>query len=315
MGLTPDEVDFIGAVVERAGSEATTFVSVLQAYNEIIRERDWDSQNEVVYYGKLLKLGTLRGRNWGEKWAMVQQQNVYDRPPHSRHASEESLSTQATRPQHKLLTRLIPGYIRPAKLDDDTFTLHSHDDDAESDMASIPETPKVKPRSLTQSITPLDNSFGLDIKTPTRIPLRTSASISSTPRPTRRPHLWESVSENGTDEFVLGSSKKPLPGRSTAVHREHVAPFKPATDRPSRAKSGPTVIAPTASHRAVAKAREQRSGVINEDEPWNKIRMAQDENEADRFRRERLVEQCWTVWRQGYEWSIVSFWRQTLLNV
>ena len=61
--LSPEEVDFIEAVIQRAPATATTFLTVFKAYNDILQERGLDPQNEVVYYGKLLKLGTLKGKN------------------------------------------------------------------------------------------------------------------------------------------------------------------------------------------------------------------------------------------------------------
>jgi protein SFI1 len=71
--LTAQDIDIVDAVIERAGSSATTFFSVFKAYSEVLKERGLDPQ-EVVYYGKLLKLGTLKGKNWGEKWEVVKEQ-------------------------------------------------------------------------------------------------------------------------------------------------------------------------------------------------------------------------------------------------
>ena len=71
--LTPHDIAIMDAVIERAGPPATTFFTVFKAYSEVLKERGLDPQ-EVVYYGKLLKLGTLRGKNWGEKWALVRNQ-------------------------------------------------------------------------------------------------------------------------------------------------------------------------------------------------------------------------------------------------
>lgn len=68
--LTPHDIEIIDAVIERAGSAATSFFTVFKAYSEVLTEYGLDPQ-EVVFYGKLLKLGTVRGKNWGEKWASV----------------------------------------------------------------------------------------------------------------------------------------------------------------------------------------------------------------------------------------------------
>lgn len=71
--LGPSDVELIDAVVERAGPSATTFLTIFKAYSEVLADRGLDPQ-EVVYYSKLLKLGNLRARNWGEKWARVKGQ-------------------------------------------------------------------------------------------------------------------------------------------------------------------------------------------------------------------------------------------------
>lgn len=68
--LTHDDIDFIEAVVRRAGPLATTFPIVFKAYSDVVKERGMDS-GEVRYYGKLLKLGTMKGKNWGDKWDAV----------------------------------------------------------------------------------------------------------------------------------------------------------------------------------------------------------------------------------------------------
>lgn len=71
LNLTADDIEFIEAVIKRAGPFATTFPLVFKAYNDVLKERDMDA-GEVKYYGKLLKLGTMKGKNWGEKWEAVQ---------------------------------------------------------------------------------------------------------------------------------------------------------------------------------------------------------------------------------------------------
>ena len=43
-----------------------------------------------------------------------------------------------------------------------------------------------------------------------------------------------------------------------------------------------------------------------ENDAWKKIKMEQDEEIAVQFWEDRLVERCWDVWKQGYQWTIVS---------
>lgn len=71
--LTEDDVELLDTVVERAGPSTNTFLTVFKAYNEVLAERGLDPQ-EVVYYSKLLKLGTMKGQNWGDKWGRVKAQ-------------------------------------------------------------------------------------------------------------------------------------------------------------------------------------------------------------------------------------------------
>jgi protein SFI1 len=71
--LCSEDVDILDAIIGRAGHSATTFFAVFKAYSDVLGERGLHPQ-EVVYYGKLLKLGTLKGKNWGEKWETVKAQ-------------------------------------------------------------------------------------------------------------------------------------------------------------------------------------------------------------------------------------------------
>jgi len=73
--LTPEEVDFLDAVISRAGPAATTFLPILKAYSTVLEERQMDPQ-ETIYYAKLLKLGTMGCRNWGDRWELVRQSQL-----------------------------------------------------------------------------------------------------------------------------------------------------------------------------------------------------------------------------------------------
>jgi len=71
--LTPQDVNFLDAVIQRAGPSSTTFLPIFNAYSAVLKEQEMDPQ-ESIYYGKLLKLGTMKGRNWGDKWETVKSQ-------------------------------------------------------------------------------------------------------------------------------------------------------------------------------------------------------------------------------------------------
>ena len=55
-----------------------------------------------------------------------------------------------------------------------------------------------------------------------------------------------------------------------------------------------------------SKPSEVLKSVINEDDVWAKVREARDGIEADKFREMKLVERCWDVWIQGFQWVQVS---------
>jgi protein SFI1 len=74
--LTTDGVEFLGVVISCAPTFATTLIHI-KVYNEVISERRLDGENEVNYFKKLLKIGTLKGENWGSEWRVVNAQNGY----------------------------------------------------------------------------------------------------------------------------------------------------------------------------------------------------------------------------------------------
>ena len=62
---------------------ATILIHIFKAYNNVISERGLDAENEVQYYKKLLKIGTLKGENWASKRRAVKAQNGYTSTPTS----------------------------------------------------------------------------------------------------------------------------------------------------------------------------------------------------------------------------------------
>jgi protein SFI1 len=325
-GLSDDEIDFIDAVVARAGPSATTFLAVLKAYNEVLRARGLDAQSEVVYYGKLLKVGTLKGRNWGEKWAAVKAHNGYDTPSTSRRtyadtddgASDVSGTTEILPPARKAVsTRLVGGFSATANRDDDdAFTLHSYGEgeQTDADQESAPPTPRLPMRRVPSPSNGIRNSLGLDTGSNSSPPLgRGQPTRAGGLQGLRRaPQLWDSISESGFGNDMPSMMSPTPPSYGTATRglripapRRVLSTSRAANGASLRPKTTPptgTVAAPTTSHAVVAQARQKRAAVINEDEAWSKIKMARDEEEADRFREEKLVERCWFVWRQGLDW-------------
>ncbi|EIN07385.1 hypothetical protein PUNSTDRAFT_121511 [Punctularia strigosozonata HHB-11173 SS5] len=335
LGLTDDEIAFLDRVVERAGPSATTFLAVFKAYNDVLHERGLDPQNEVVYYGKLLKLGTLKGQNWAEKWKTVKAQNManggraYAPAQHQPNQAATSSRTRAPvassssvpgpRP---IATRLTSGMPQRHTQDSDTFTLHSHDDGTENGDDTITPIPRQHYRASTASgltstsiISPTnDNSLGLHTGLP---------SSYNIPRPYSIPGFiarrLAHYDSEGTEAAGSSSTTPPSYGAATRSPHTHIFSATPVIDVKGKtpitklhqravalenAQTG--IIAPTPARLAVERARERKGSVLNEDDAWKKIREAQDEEDAVRWYNERLQERCWNIWRQGYEWIITT---------
>lgn len=156
-GLRPNDIALIDEIIERSPRSATTFLTVFKAYNEVLHERGLDASNDVVYYKMLLKVGVVRGHDWGTKWDTVKAQQGYGR----QHVADESSSRVANKPfrtavskfrdrfqprldnsdsrSNGLMGRLRQraGLGRPIAsssglsiLEKDALTVHSHEDDA-----------------------------------------------------------------------------------------------------------------------------------------------------------------------------------------
>ncbi|TFK54938.1 hypothetical protein OE88DRAFT_1653513 [Heliocybe sulcata] len=321
--LTPDQVDFIEAVIDRAGPAAAKFLDVFKAYNDILQERGLDSQNEVVIYGKLLKLGTLKGQNWGEKWKVVKRLHGYE-------------SGKRTRPMQPIQPRVAPAPVKtstpvvsrlalpikaPVKIDDDAFTLHSHEVDTQATTTEdeIDQTGQYhnsrawarREPSVDSTTAAASNSLGLDLgPTSTAAPWQKPAkagALSFQPRSVP----WEPALTESSVDLTPSIATTPPPYRaavraiSAANHARQATVTAPPLPRIPRQSSPPPPSKVTAAQR-IAQVKERRGSVLNENDAWNKIKMERDEKEADRFREDKLVEKCWNVWRQGHKWIITT---------
>jgi protein SFI1 len=292
-------------------------LTVFKAYNDILNERGMDPQNEVVYYGKLLKLGTLKGKSWGDKWNMVKLQQGHRGDSASQKDSAELSHWSPARglpppPPAHITTRLTAQ-----RQEDDLFTLHSHQDDSEIvetdagtetevDMPQYHHTPKsILRRAPSEPTSTTTNTLGPDSD------YRLGPSASAAVRrqmllPTiRNFRPWDNASD-ATEEIRAPSII--LPSYGAAIMDTHVYRPAPYVPRPrshiDRPLSAQAVSKPKQTSNS---SQERRKSMINEDDAWTKIKMLQDEKEADRFREDRLVETCWAVWKSGFDWIIVRF--------
>lgn len=279
-GLLPEDIDLLDAVIDRAGPSATTFLSVFKAYNDVLRDRSLDPQ-EVVYYGKLLKLGTMKGKNWGDKWNAVKAQHI--------RANELENHNRPSGQSH--LTNYVIGrgtQFRVPVSTEDTLSIPSHA--ADLDVPSSSSISTQSKRQYRGQTTVSDSSDDLR---------RNSLLLSPDMPPAKhqhrpwsfRPSLPSSPSEsqdiNAPSTIRLAATRRPQ------LITHNLKPLDPAD------------ITPATARQVITSARERKGSVINEDDAWSRIKRERDEAEAEIFRKTRLIERCWKVWTQLYQWIVV----------
>ena len=331
--LSPTEVEFLDAVIRRIAPNATSFLSGLKAYNDELLDRGLDSQTETVHYGRLLEICKLRGPSWQVKWDGVKKQYGYGTvqprypPPFRPKTPPQPRQTPFPRPAHS------PAYlVAPVRDDDDdVFTLHSHQDRAES------ETTQDTAQMVDQEESSIDTEredgparYGIsrDHKLHTSqarpsdlpvsrlaqpiLPLSLTHPATPLPQntyqgPIRRVLAWEDTSD--TTDGVM-----PFPSNTPPSYRAAVrtGPTFKSTSAGLRNPVAPRAPSPIKSPKpephiqlALPQSRERKGSVINEEDAWKKIKMARDEEDADKFRDGKLLERCWEIWLLGYQWLIV----------
>jgi len=311
-GLSSDEVEFIDSVVQRTPATATTFLTVLKAYNDLLLERGLDPQNEVVYFGKLLKLGTVKGETWKDKWDIIKDRHGYKSRP--RPAPRPSVvprdDAPSATPRRNGGTNLYnpaPTFRRPNP-EYDTFTLHSSQTDGETDLTQSGTADDLglqyhaTPQRFESPVHPV-----LALAPGTPIPTTLVRANRYSHRATRNylPTRWDSQSSDHTDSAPTRVSTPPSYGAAT---RES-APVSTAKASYSSVQTRGVFPRPHPEEKIAIvppKPKEAPKSVINEDDVWAKVREARDGVEADKFRERKLVERCWDVWIQGFEWVQAS---------
>jgi len=307
-GLSPDEVEFIDSVIQRAPATATTFLTVLKVYNDLLLERGLDPQNEVSYFGKLLKLGTVKGQTWKDKWDIIKDRHGYK--TQTRHAPRPSTiprdDAPSATPRRNGSTNLYnpaPTFRRPNP-EYDAFTLHSSQTDDDAQLTQSTNTDDLGPQyhaTPQRFESPVHPVLALTPGTP--IPTTLAKANRYSHRATRNylPPRWDSQSSDHTSSAPTrvstppsygAATREPAPVSTAKTSRSNVLTHG-AFARPSLEEK-PTIVS--------SKPRGPPKGVINDDDVWAKVREARDEVEADKFRERKLVERCWDVWIQGFEW-------------
>lgn len=342
LALSPTEVDFLDAVIRRIAPNATSFLSGLKAYNDELHERGLDSQTETVHYGRLLEICKLRGPSWQSKWDGVKKQYGYGtmppRPPPRSKTPPQSRQASFPRPTRSPAYLLAP--VRDD--DDDVFTLHSHQDRGESETTQDTEQAEDDQEegssdterddeSARCGVTRSHQPQGMSQARPSNPPasrlvnpiLPPSLTHPATPRPQntyqeaiRRVPAWDDTSDT-TDGVMLFPSNTP-PSYRAAVRtgptsksaaadlRNHLGPRAPS---PIKLPKPEPHVQPT-----LPQSRERKGSVINEEDAWKKIKMARDEEDADKFRDDKLLERCWEIWLLGYQWLIVRTFLYSIIS-
>ncbi|KXN82057.1 hypothetical protein AN958_03215 [Leucoagaricus sp. SymC.cos] len=289
--LTLDDFDVIEAVIQRAGPLTTTFPIVFKAYNGVLKERGMDA-GEVKYYGKLLKLGTMKGKNWGEKWEAVKRQHPQEGSSKNDHDSASS--------RVKSRSQLTPTVSHPKipllqDIDAETMPSDTDEDDGLANATQRHRTSNLFPKKM-QSKAPKPSAEHNSYSKISMI-----SSLRGLPMSVLNRH---SISDTSLFEAeTISPGKAASSERSTSKGAHHPQNTRSCT--PVSAKHLGN-FRPISNGRFSNVRRGRGQETADEDDAWNKIRMQQLEAEADRFRGERLSERCWEVWKESHQWIMTS---------
>lgn len=169
--------------------------------------------------------------------------------------------------------------------------------DTETDppLRAAPAPGRGRPLS---ELTTTNNTLGLDVGAASTHPPSSTLAPSKAAVwrwPERDPDIDKSVpfltSTPPLSPHKLKQVSRPMPASTRQQPVSHPTPISSAIT----------------TRRSLADLRAPNRHAPDEDDAWNKIRVAQDEQSADRFRKVRLLQRSFDVWRQGHEWIIVRF--------
>ncbi|KAH8117554.1 Sfi1 spindle body protein-domain-containing protein [Phellopilus nigrolimitatus] len=338
-GLSTKDVELIDEIIERSPPTATTFLTVFKAYNEVLQERGMDAANDVIYYKILLKLGVVKGHDWGAKWETVKMQLGYvdeddaekATTPIPRSARVAALPTRGgiriERPESRrplpFISRQLEGNSRPSSsrlppplYGRDSVTVHSHQDDATETTGTETETGAETEAGTETGTEPMEEQE-----------MTSNDEFSSSPTTLIQRERASDTKENAlqlsTSYPPLPTIEQFLPVQGKHLHSDYSAASDLLSKQPARS-STPPLKQPFLAKRLVPFARQNnipripltrltkapvkqpplRDTSLNEEDTWKKVKMNRDEKEADKFREVMLLERCWQVWKGGLHWLI-----------
>ncbi|KAI0029377.1 Sfi1 spindle body protein-domain-containing protein [Vararia minispora EC-137] len=273
--LSPDDIDFIDAVIARAPPKSTTFLSLFKAYDLELSARGLKSEDEVEYYSKLLKIGTLKGSSWEEKWRMVKTQYGYKPTSAAAKSALKSGFLRSTPAMPVVSTR--PGAARLLQ----RLRALQHEETHES--YDSPAGHGIFSQTDATEFTETESQVDV---APPRFAHPRSPSPSE-------------MTDDSHDTYYMANhpptSAQPVRRLPTWTGRDSPMSDSPSTTPPSYH-----------THTNGAYPRDTKSHTAEKDGAWKRIKMQQDEEIAVQFWEDRLVERCWNVWKQGYEWTVAT---------
>ena len=288
-GLTQEDVQVIDEIIGRAPASTTTFLNVFKAYNEVLQERGLDSGNDVVYYKMLLKIGVVRGSDWGAKWAAVKEQYGYTGEQKSSvsDVGKDAVSTPSTVVRHgKISNRArLAGrktFLAPAGVVRRDRRPMS-DDLSDSERTSSPRTLVQRPTLkdfLQRAPAPVSDGTQSELHMPS---ISEFVPVHARTRPSSQSQASSSVvsaeiipqTSSGTERPSPASISSVLPARRTGVSASPLV----------RKQMDPRPLIPAT-----------KNTPVNTEDAWKKIRLDMDEKYADDIYEEHLVDRHFLSW-------------------
>ncbi|KAG9102656.1 hypothetical protein FRC06_001530 [Ceratobasidium sp. 370] len=314
--LTPHDVQIIDAIIERAPASAKAFVAVYKAYNAVLQERGLNPSDDVIYYEFLLKLGLVKGAEWGDKWATAKAQlnlggvetsapdnepppPLSPSPPFATPAPLSSLRTPGPSSQATRTPRYRARFVDDTPASNQTPSLDNPPEAPEPSHASANLQRLLRKLTAVDSSSTTGRTETSSIATPSsRVsnlamahPVRSKGKEPATPRPSTRPPVRIAEPLDGATP-----ARQPLGYRSRFTTPNIPASSREKVTAPAIQVKREESVEPTA--RSSIEEPPRRNG-INEPDTWRLIKM---EKDADHFRNDRLLEKFFSLWKQNTIW-------------
>lgn len=288
--ISPEDMEIIDEIIERSPDSTTTFLTIFKAYNEVLRERGKDVDSDVVYYKLLLQLGSIRGQDWKSKWNIVKSrldgQNTVlaerSKIPHLPRRTGFQPSPHSHITPKLVHTYEVPSRSFPSKLsisvqERESLIVHSHQNDVS--YTTMEESDATEPTSSPTTLI----QHGREPR------LRDTAShllkkqTSYPPLPSIDQFLPVQA-RHGSSRYsnISGESRVQVVGARSALPSQN-PPITRIVDRHNNSS-------------------RMRDSLIQQEDPWQRVKMMQDEKAAVRFREIVLMERCFIVWRGSLHW-------------